>query len=252
MLNILKKINIISFLELESTNNYAKELISKDNPVEWTIINADFQTAGRGQQGNSWESQASENLTFSIILKPVFLHPSQQFKLNKAVSLGISDFLKKYNIDNVKIKWPNDIYVDNNKIAGVLIENTIIGSEYSYCIIGIGININQLNCSTNIKNFTSLRKITRKYYYNNKCLNDLLICIYSRYLKLIDNPEIIDSDYYENLYLLGKTKKFIINNKNIEATITGVNEYGMLLLKTQDNKEFCCNFKEIVFTDFGS
>lgn len=248
MLNKLKKVNIISFTELDSTNNYAKNLIKTENPEDWTVINADFQYTGRGQQGNTWESKASKNLTFSVILKPLFLKPAQQFNLNKAISLGVLDFLKNNFVKNIKIKWPNDIYVDDKKIAGILIENIIYGNNYVYCVAGIGLNINQLEFSENVINYTSLKKVKGKTYDTQQCLSKLLNCLYKRYLILINNPDIIDKDYYNNMYLLGLMKLFKIRDKYIEATIIGTDEYGMLLLKLQDNTIISCNFKEIVFS----
>jgi len=245
---VKKKFNFISLSQIDSTNNYAKNLIENNKNIdEWTVIDTKFQFAGRGQEGNTWESENNKNLTFSIILKPDFLKPSNQFKLNKVISLGVVDFLQKYSIANVKIKWPNDIYVENKKIAGILLENIISGDKYSFCIAGIGVNINQENFSEKITNFTSLKKITGKEYIRRQCLNVLLNCLYARYYQLVKSPEIIDCDYHNNLYLLEEKRKYIIKNTKTVATIKGINEYGLLQLQKDDNSIIYCDFKEIIF-----
>jgi len=108
---------------VDSTNNYASLIAGKSGIPEGTLVWAGFQSAGRGQAGNRWESEAGKNLTFSLILYPHFLPPEMQFLLSEAVSLGITDFLTLY-IPNPLIKWPNDIYAENRKIGGILIEHS--------------------------------------------------------------------------------------------------------------------------------
>ena len=132
--------NIIKKNQISSTNTVAIELLKKEELPEGTIIWADEQTKGRGQRGNSWESEPGTNLTISIILFPHFLKAEDQFLLSKVTSLAITDYLAN-RFNQVTIKWPNDIYVANDKIAGILIENSIIGSSFEYAVIGIGLNI---------------------------------------------------------------------------------------------------------------
>ncbi|HPH88516.1 MAG TPA: biotin--[acetyl-CoA-carboxylase] ligase, partial [Chitinophagales bacterium] len=141
---------------VDSTNTYAKSLIAKSSPIDGTVILADEQFAGRGQSGNVWQSEAGKNLTFSIIYQTSFLLATEQFYLNMAVSLGIWSMVNsKLSIEKnkeltihdsrftTKIKWPNDIYVNNQKIAGILIENTISGMHLKHSVIGVGLNVNQ-------------------------------------------------------------------------------------------------------------
>ena len=113
------------FPQLGSTNQYAVEIVSKSNPTEGTVISTFHQPAGRGQIGRKWESEPHKNLTLSIIFYPRFLAPTQQFILNQAISLGLVDFITKYIAKGVKVKWPNDIYVQDRKIAGILLQNTL-------------------------------------------------------------------------------------------------------------------------------
>ena len=122
------------------------------------------QYAGRGQVGTQWESEKGKNLTASILLYPSFISPTNQFNLSIAVSLGIRDALHNILKQEVWIKWPNDIYVNNKKIGGILIENILQGSTWKYAIIGIGINVNQTAFSTDAKNPTSIREILHESY----------------------------------------------------------------------------------------
>ena len=138
---------------IDSTNKFAHNLISKTNPIEGTAIRADEQTAGRGQFGSKWQANPRENITISIILCPKFLLVKQQFLLNAAMALGVYDFINEiigYSSE-LTIKWPNDIYVGNQKIAGILIENSIQQDVINNSIIGIGLNINQKTFSAKQK-----------------------------------------------------------------------------------------------------
>ena len=132
------------------------QLIKNTEVAEGTVVLAKEQTSGRGQVNNTWESSYGDNLLMSIVLYPEFLHAGNQFLLSKFVSLAIVDFLSYY-LENVTIKWPNDIYVGNKKIAGVLIENSLRGAFISSSVVGIGLNVNQTEFSSSIPNPTSLK-----------------------------------------------------------------------------------------------
>jgi len=238
--------SVIFLTKIDSTNNYAKNLINKTGANEWTVIITDNQTSGRGQQGNKWISNPYENLTFSVILTPDFLNPAMQFNLNKTISIAIIDFLKNY-IENVFIKWPNDIYVNDKKIGGILIENIICGDKYVFCIAGIGININQKKFPNEInESSTSLIRHTGKKIKVENCLYQILNCLFRRYNELKNNNQSIDNEYIKNLYLFQKKAKFKIKNNITEATIKGVDQYGRLILETNNNN-ILCNFKEVTF-----
>lgn len=133
---------IVFIKNLPSTNTYAVSLLKEGDIPEGTIIYTNFQASGRGQMGNTWESEDGKNLLISIIIFPKMIKPAKQFIISKTVSLGIYDFLRRH-INNVLIKWPNDIYVNNDKIAGILIENSLLNDEIESTIVGIGINVNQ-------------------------------------------------------------------------------------------------------------
>ena len=137
---------VICLDEIGSTNDYLNQLRHGSPIKNGTVVSAGFQTKGRGQQGNFWESTAMKNLLFSFVVEPRMLNPEKQFLLSMAISLGICDYLKTI-IPDAKIKWPNDIYTGNNKIAGILIENHFFGSGWSYSIAGVGFNeIGRASC----------------------------------------------------------------------------------------------------------
>lgn len=244
MLNSENK--IIHLNSCDSTNNYAKELLAKSEPTEGTVIITDKQTNGKGQFGNNWISKDYKNLTFSIILKPTFLKPIQQFYLSKIISLASIQTLNEFTDEEFKIKWPNDIYYKNKKIAGILIENTITREKIIDSIIGIGININQT--FENELNFAiSLAQILQTEINKEKILL-LLLKNYQKFYLLLKNNKIkiIDSLYSKSLLGIDKKRKFINSTTKEEfyATIKGVNTIGQLHLLTNGQNEFY-NLKEI-------
>ena len=137
--------NIIEIEETDSTNLYTSILLKSKKIPEGTVISAFRQNSGRGQGNNLWESEAGKNLTVSIVLYPYFLPIEEQSMLNKVISLGIYDMMTALTKGkaNIKIKWPNDIYISDKKVSGILIENAIIGNKFIHSIVGVGININQ-------------------------------------------------------------------------------------------------------------
>src|SRR5690606_17607252 len=127
---------------------YFKSLMSKSEPLaEGTVIMADDQFAGRGQQESTWISAPGKNLTFSLLLKPGFLTITQQFKLNMVVCNALRNAISTFSQRNIAFKWPNDLYYDHKKLGGILIENMLAGNTYKASIVGIGINVNQLEFS---------------------------------------------------------------------------------------------------------
>ncbi len=244
--------NIFRLKVVDSTNNYAAGLLRQSGSTErkkifeGTLVIASFQEQGRGQRGNQWQSKDGENLTFSLILFPQFLKPSEQFFLNKIISLGVYDFLGSLHVKKIAIKWPNDIMVKGKKIAGILIENTLRSNEILSSVIGIGININQQNFEK-IPNAISLRKIIGKKADLDKCLEKLCGFIESRYLQLKTNRTNIDKDYLNCLYQKNLTKKYKIKGIELVAEISGVTPAGFLILQKMNGEEIFCDFKEVEF-----
>lgn len=242
--------NIIELNETTSTNRFTSELLSKEKLPDGTVITAKCQSCGKGAGENRWESEAGKNLTISIVLHPEFLPLEKQFMLNKMVSLGVYDMISKLVTDpsQVKIKWPNDVYVGNKKICGMLIENAIIGNIFQHSILGIGININQEVFCSDAPNPVSLKNLNGKEYDLKYCLKLLCSCLDERY-ELLRNEGInpLDEDYLTALYRKGESALYIYNNEMISATIIDISEEGMLILETMEGKVIECDFKEIVF-----
>lgn len=231
---------------LPSTNQYC-ELLDLTQVEEFTVIAAHQQTAGIGQRGNHWTSDPGENLTFSIILHPTFLPIASQYQLTKAISLGITDFLSPLipSDHKVSIKWPNDIYVDHCKICGTLITNKICGATISTAIVGIGININQTAFPQWVPNPTSLSLLTNRRYQTEELLPTLVDAIQQRYLHLKDNPTSPDTAYLSQLLNLGTPARYLYQEREITATILGVNHFGHLQLRLTNGEEIVCQLKEI-------
>lgn len=242
--------NIVTLERIDSTNNYLKNLLSKSAPVpDGTVIMAVEQYAGRGQVNNTWVSEPGKNLTFSLLLSPAFLSPDLQFMLNKTISIAINDVLTEIIGAGVKIKWPNDIYFKDRKLGGVLIENILRGKNWTYAIIGIGLNINQSGFPDDIKKVTSLNKILHQDYDLHAILRHLCKSIEQRYQQLRDGRfELINKLYLETLYKFGEYHTYEINGLEIQGKISGINNQGMLEVEIEGTiKAF--NFKEISFVN---
>jgi BirA family transcriptional regulator, biotin operon repressor / biotin---[acetyl-CoA-carboxylase] ligase len=238
--------NLVSLEEVASTNVYLKSRISESEAeVEGLVIVAKNQYAGRGQRGNEWESEKGKNLTFSIFLKPNIL-VKHQFLISKVVSLGIIDFLEDLKISTPKIKWPNDIYCDDNKIAGILIENSIKENKIYSSVVGVGLNVNQIQFNSG-DNPTSLNIELNNTFDIEELLYQLLFFIERRYLLLkASNESLIDSDYLHYLYKMNQPNRFKVKGKEITGVIIGVSLIGKLQVKINENiEEF--DLKEIEF-----
>ncbi len=222
--------NILYFSKVDSTNNILNEL-SKNNLVEnGSIVIADYQTTGKGQRNKTWDSNAFENLLFSIFLKPVTNQVIFPFKINKIITYSILMALKKYcnNSNKLKIKWPNDIYFELKKVSGILIENNYSGSNLNHSIIGIGINVNQ-QFDTNDK--ISLSEITGNTIDRLLLLEQMLEEIEEQYLKFsAHNNQTINSLFNESLIGINEESEFEINNEEIKGVVLGVNDNGQLLV----------------------
>ncbi len=232
--------------EVDSTNNEAiRNITGLDN---LSVIAAVHQTAGRGQRGNSWLTQAGENMTFSMVMKygdDAFppLEASRQFILTRCVTLAVADYLEAEGID-CSVKWPNDIYVRNKKICGMLIENTLRGSFLAASVIGIGLNVNQSEFPAHLMNPVSMKMLTGKEYDLKEELPKLCGFILSR-LRNYDNAD----EYASKLYRFGTTNEYVIcsTGKSIRARIVGVTDRGMLCLETEKGEHYEFAFKEVSY-----
>ncbi len=244
--------NCIHLKSVDSTNSYASELLRKINPVEGTLIYTFEQQNGRGQRGTIWESEPNKNAAFSFVLYPTFLQTASQFLLNKITALAVADLMSELVVfsdktQEIKIKWPNDIYVGNKKIAGILIENTLRENVILSTIVGIGININQTVFSAKI-NATSLSLLAKKKFDLMQVLELLCEFMEVRYLQLKGNKLVsIDNAYLQRLYQLEEWCNYIVDEQILKGKIIGTSILGKLQvqLKSGEIKEF--NLKEIRF-----
>jgi len=231
----------------ESTNTIAAGLIKSESIPEGTIIHTDFQTAGRGQKGNQWESEEGMNLLFSIVLYPIMISPEDQFIISMIISLGICDFLK-IHIPVSKIKWPNDIYAGDDKIAGILIENSITGNVISYSVAGIGLNINQTVFPGYIPNPVSLKILTGKEHDILTCLKQLAGFLDRRFKQIISgNHSEIRNEYISSLYRLYEWHEFSTMDGKFSGRIIAVDDSGRLMAEDQNGEIRRFYFKEIDF-----
>lgn len=238
----------------DSTNNYAKRLLTKEKPTEGTAIIADFQEQGKGQpvapdgmMGNKWESEEGKNLLVTFVLYPKFLEPSNQFYLNMAISLAVMETVQQFCKKEVQVKWPNDIYVEEKKISGILIENTISGNSFSSSLIGIGLNVNQTEFSDKVQNPVSLKMLMNKNFKLHAVFDKLSANIESRYLQLMKNKfELIRKDYLGHLYRYKIFAQYRTKDESFEGMICGIDESGKLIIET-DGELRLFDFKEVVF-----
>lgn len=239
--------SIIFLNEVESTNNYANQLVLSKAAEHGTVVLAQYQKKGKGQQGNSWESEPGKNLLASIILFPGFLSAAKQFYLSKIASLAIVDFLKTVTID-IAIKWPNDIYFQHKKIAGILIENSIKGQNLSASIIGIGLNLNQEIFLSDAPNPVSLKQISRNDFDIEMVANAITENLKRWYYKLqIGEFDEIDKSYLKLLFRANEWAEFAEKGISFEAKITGIGKFGQLILKKKDGTFSEFIFKEVEF-----
>jgi BirA family transcriptional regulator, biotin operon repressor / biotin---[acetyl-CoA-carboxylase] ligase len=239
--------NSIVLSETDSTNNYANRMIAAEKAVEGAVVLSHFQQQGRGQRGNRWESAPEKNMLASIILFPRFLPAGKQFYLSKIASLALFNWLKP-RISGVSIKWPNDIYVGNEKIAGILIETSIQGNYFHSVVVGIGLNLNQLDFSEELPNPVSLKKLTGEEFNPEKTATEVRDIFMRWYQKLKDGlTEEIDAFYLGNLFRKNEWAQFRKNETLFEARVLGIGEYGQLLLEDRAGNQSSYMFKEIEF-----
>ena len=241
------KVDIIRLPETDSTNDYAIRLLSQNRPGEGCVIITDHQTKGKGLDANTWESEKGMNLTFSLILYPEF-SASQQFLLNKGISLGIYDFLSaELPESEISIKWPNDIYCGDKKICGILIQNSLIADRFDYVVVGIGLNVNQTQFRSKAPNPVSMKILSGIDFNLQEMLEKLLHTILDRYSQVRFKPEKIEKDFQKVLYRMLEWHEYEVKGTVVRARITGTNTYGQLTLETETNPIVICDLKEVKF-----
>lgn len=243
---------------VDSTNNYARQQIHAGLAQHGMTIFTHEQLAGKGQRGKDWMSEKDANIIMSIVVKPQPLQLTQQFMLSACVAVAIHDFFMKYAGADTKIKWPNDLYWQDRKAGGVLIESIVgsrepgvssrqstvhslqlVSSNWEWAIVGIGININQTSFSDDLPNPVSLKQITGKNFDTVELAKELCELLNKNFDDLVsDGFEKIYSAYQIHLYKRNSTVKFKKDNRVFEATVKSVSPSGKLIVQHAIEEEF--------------
>lgn len=232
--------------ETPSTNSYLKE---HTEVTDYCLTAARSQTAGRGQRGNSWEAEPGKNVTASMQFRPEGIAPALQFAVSEAVALAVTDTLASFGI-TAKIKWPNDIYVADSKICGILIENSLMGQEIVRSIAGIGLNVNQTEFLSDAPNPVSMRKITGREYSIEEVAEKLAEKLYARLEGLSARREAVHEEFQKSLWR-GDGKKYpyrdVESGEEFLASIEKIEPSGHLVLREPEGSLRRYSFKEVIF-----
>jgi BirA family biotin operon repressor/biotin-[acetyl-CoA-carboxylase] ligase len=241
-----------------STSTLLRELYTEELPHLYTI-RTDFQTAGRGQAGNSWESEEGKNLLFSALLRYNNIRATEQWRLSMLVAVALWEVLANYlPQEQLSIKWPNDIYFGDKKLVGILIENSLAGKYIGYSIAGIGLNINQTEWRSNAPNPISMKQITGQEYKAEELMNEWVHAMANWEAQ---STEAIQTAYLQHLYRREGWHTYVerevsvaptaIAQSGIEgaflAMFAGITPQGELILRTTNNEEKTYHFKQIRF-----
>ena len=232
---------------IDSTNAYLQRM-QPEADIRNLVVSTDEQTAGKGMGTNGWESAKGQNLTFSLALDTSFLPAERQFLLSEAVPLGIVKVLDSFlSVEKLFIKWPNDIYYDGHKLAGILINSTIKANMMDTSIIGIGLNVNQMKFKDWPTHPISLKQITGKDYELQPLLEQIAESIVAEVERLKKNSPAIEQDYLSRLFRYRTWADYQVGEKTLRLLMTGIDPFGRLLLVDETNKPYCFDIKEIKF-----
>jgi BirA family transcriptional regulator, biotin operon repressor / biotin---[acetyl-CoA-carboxylase] ligase len=237
------------FAETPSTNVLAVEAIAKTKPTEGTVISADFQSAGKGQIGRNWHSSPGQNLLQSLILYPHWLAVRDQFALSQAMALGVADAVSDFSTEVALVKWPNDIYLANRKVAGILIQNGISGTRLQWSVVGIGLNVNEVDFPSALPLAGSLCQHLGAPLERAAVQAALFQRLEQRYLQLKADPERIRQAYLEKLYRYQSWHPYqrTASGAIFQGQIIGVQTSGKLDIQMEDGIVQCFDLKEVVF-----
>jgi BirA family biotin operon repressor/biotin-[acetyl-CoA-carboxylase] ligase len=236
--------DIIQLDTVDSTNNYAANLLKLSTVAEGTVITALEQTQGRGQRGAGWTSNAGENLLCSVILYPKSIRPDEQFNLLQTVALAVHEVVEELTQSETHIKWPNDIIVKDKKIAGILIETNIAANHLQNAIVGVGLNLNQT--SFDAPNGISVSNVTGAYHDMKEVALSLQKVLAKYYARLLyGKAHELKKEYTERLYNLHTSREYVYRGEKMAAIVRGVDERGRLLLEREDTTILYCDLKEV-------
>ena len=235
------------FKELDSTNAYLQRLQSERDIRNW-VVSTDEQTAGKGMGSNGWESEAEKNLTFSLALDMSFLPAERQFLLSEAVALGLYEALiPLIPVEKLHIKWPNDIFYENRKLVGILINSTIKANMMDVSIIGIGLNVNQTQFQDWPTHPISMKMITGVSYDLQPLLEHMAKSVAEQMERLKNNAPEIEQDYLKKLFRYRTWADYEVDGKTLRLFMTGIDKFGRLQLVDEAQQSYCFEIKEIKF-----
>jgi len=238
-------LQIIKLSAIDSTNDYLKQLSREKVLDNFTVVVAKEQTKGRGQMGSKWVSEVGKNLTFSVLVKNVMIANEKIFDWNIVVALAVLEVLEMHEIENVSIKWPNDIMAVSKKVGGILIENVLKSGESFDSVVGIGLNLNQTNFE-HLPKATSLKSLTNKDYDIFQIAEEIAKKIEEKFLKLDELMPVFWNKYHEKLFKKDKPLAFEdSNSKRFMGIIKGVTHDGKLQVMLEDDSITFFNIKEI-------
>ncbi|MDR0698045.1 MAG: biotin--[acetyl-CoA-carboxylase] ligase [Tannerella sp.] len=247
--NKLKEPRLLHHSELDSTNKFLQMISEEREYPSGTVILADYQTEGRGQAGNSWESERGKNLTFSVLLYPVDLPANKSFVISEMASLCVKYTLDQY-LPDISVKWPNDVYYEDRKISGILIENKVIRSKIARSVIGIGINVNQMTFSPNIPNPVSMAQITGSpTCFDRMDVMDDFRPIFAQQSERLNQRcyDAIHNDYLDAIYRKEGYHKYARDKEVFDAKIYDIEPDGRLILERTDGSRSGYAFKEVTY-----
>ena len=248
---MMKKVKWHKSESIASTNTYLRNLNGGDPAYDYEVAVATFQTAGRGQKGNSWESEAGKNLLFSILAHPSEIKVQEQFYISEAIALAVSDSviaaIGPEFAGGISVKWSNDIYWNDYKMAGILIENTLQGNSILDTVVGVGLDVNQEVFVSDAPNPISLKNITGKDFDIDSLLTDII----DRFIGYLEYPvnrrQDLDQLYRDRLYRREGYHKFRDENGIFVACIEGIRPDGCLMLLTDGGEHRVYEFKQVQF-----
>ena len=235
------------FEQLDSTNAFLQRKQSECDIRNW-VVSADEQTAGKGMGSNSWESEVGKNLTFSLAVDMGFLPAERQFLLSEAVPLSIVEVLDKLlPVEKLSIKWPNDIYYGNRKLAGILINSTIKANMMDISIIGIGLNVNQMHFQDWPTHPISMKMITGEDYNLQLLLEQIAEHIIIKVEQLKSDPNSIEQAYLKRLFRYRTWADYEVGGKVLRLFMTGIDPFGRLQLVDEQQTFYTFDIKEVKF-----
>lgn len=235
---------VLEFDETASTNTVAEAMALSELRDRMVILTW-CQTQGRGQATNRWESEPYKNVAMTVVFRPEGLAAGKQFAVSMVIALGCLDFVNHY-VRGATVKWPNDIYVGDSKIAGILIEHRVTGAYIQSSLCGVGLNINQSVFLSDAPNPVSLFQLTGKEFNLNEALKELLECIGRRYGQIKDYAA-LEEDFRKNMYRAFGVFDWEDADGVFRASVSGIDEYGQLVLEDTEGRRRLYAFKEVKY-----